>query len=347
MEGITGKTSHVSPTTLPRRRFILQSSLALAALCLPSTQTIEQMTPDKQPLLYDAIIVGGSYAGLAAALALGRSLRQVLVIDSGSPCNRTTPYSHNFLTQDGVAPDKIALMGKQQVEKYGTIRMVRGVATQAIRNPEGFSIKTFDGTVYECKMIVLATGIRDLLPPIPGLAECWGISVLHCPYCHGYEVRKQNTALLANGSPAFEMAALLTNWTGDLTLCTDGPSSLSPAQSTQLTEAGVMIIEDRLSTIRHENGYINGIAFESGRKLPVKALYHRPLFEQHSRLGDQFGCERTEEGYIRIDGTQQTTVPGIYACGDNSSRMRTVANAIAAGTAAGMMLNKALINSAF
>src|SRR5689334_3705559 len=149
----------------------------------------------KQPANFDVIIIGGSYAGLATAMALGRALRNVLVIDGGNPCNKQTPHSHNFLTNDGKTPKEIASLAKQQVRMYSTVSFLDGFATAGLKTTSGFEVQTQAGEVFTSKKLVFATGIRDVMPSIPGFAESWGISVLHCPYCHGYEVRHQKTGI--------------------------------------------------------------------------------------------------------------------------------------------------------
>ena len=165
---------------------------------------------------FDVIIVGGSYSGLSAAMSLGRSLREVLVIDSGLPCNRQTPYSHNFITQDGEKPAAISAKAKLQVALYKTIHFYNGLAVEAVKRENGFEISTKSGEVFSARKILFATGVKDLLPEIKGFGDCWGISVLHCPYCHGYEVKNEKTAFIANGEMAFEYAKLISNWTKDL-----------------------------------------------------------------------------------------------------------------------------------
>lgn len=302
------------------------------------------MTAENQ---FDVIIIGGSYAGLAAGMALGRALRTVLIVDSGEPCNRQTPQSHNFLTNDGKPPKEISSLAKQQVRMYPTVNFLDAFATAAIKTENGFQIQTRSGERFAAKKLVFATGIRDILPDLPGLAACWGISVLHCPYCHGYEVRHQKTGILANGDTAFELASLLSNWTDDLTLYTNGESVLNDQQRGKLEQHKINIAEAAIERLEHKSGSIQNIIFKNGTKAPVKALYARLPFGQHSAIPETLGCELTEEGYIRIDLTQRTTVHGVYACGDNTSRMRTVANAVAMGTTAGMMVNKELIEDSF
>lgn len=296
---------------------------------------------------YDVIVVGGSYSGLAATMALGRALKDVLVIDSGLPCNRQTPYSHNFITQDGRPPAAIAAVAKEQVRQYPTVSFLSDIVQEAKKTPTGFVIQTASGATYFGTRLLFATGIRDLLPPIDGLSECWGITVLHCPYCHGYEVRNQYTGIIGNGEQGFEMARLISNWTRDLTLFTNGPSSLTPEHKAMLSRNQIRIIETKIDHLEHANGIVSQIALTDNSKEPVKAIYIRSAFEQHCKIPESLGCELTEEGYLKIDALHETTVEGIYAAGDNVSRMRTVANAVAMGTAAGINISRKMIAEKF
>lgn len=293
---------------------------------------------------YEVIVVGGSYAGLSAALALGRSLRRVLVIDSGLPCNRQTPHSHNFLTHDGHTPADIARAARQQVEMYKTVSFANDLATEAERTADGFILRSASGKSFKAQKLIFATGIKDIMSTLPGFAECWGISVLHCPYCHGYEVRDEVTGILANGELAFEYATLISHWTNQLTVYTNGKSTLSPQQAIELNGMGIAVVEKEIGKLVHDNGHLKYILFKDGSHVQLKALYARSPFEQHCQIPEQLGCELTEQGYLKADATQKTTVDGVYACGDNVTAMRTVANAVYMGTAAGMMLNKEMIN---
>lgn len=296
---------------------------------------------------FDVIIIGGSYSGLAAAMALGRSLKKVLVVDDGKPCNRQTPHSHNFLTQDGSTPKEISTLARQQVEKYSTVKLFSGLLTSAVKTGPGFEIRTNSDGSFTAKKLIFATGIKDVLPPIEGVAECWGISALHCPYCHGYEVRNEKTGILANGDDGFEFANLISNWTKDLTLFTNGRSTLTPEQTASLERHHIKIVETEIEKLTHSNGYIEKIVSKDGTTFPVKAVYVRTRFEQNSTVPLDLGCELTEEGYIKTDGFQKTTVPGVFACGDMTTRMRTVANAVATGATAGMMANREIVFEGF
>lgn len=333
---------------MQRRDFIKQSGIVLSGMMVPipllSALNNKKM---KQPTIFDVIIIGGSYAGLATAMALGRALRNVLVIDGGNPCNKQTPHSHNFLTHDGKPPKEIANLAKQQVRMYGTVYFLDGIATDALKTKTGFEIYTQIGDVFTSKKLVFATGIKDIMPPIPGFAESWGISVLHCPYCHGFEVRHQKTGIVANGDLGFEIATLISNWTKDLTLYTNGKSSLSVEQKAKLDKHHINIIEAEIDRLAHKGGYIQKIHFKNGTNTQVKAIYARLPFIQHSSIPQELGCELTQDGYIKIDAAQKTTIHGVYACGDNTTRMRTVANAVSMGTTTGLMVNKELIEEEF
>jgi thioredoxin reductase len=296
---------------------------------------------------FDVIIVGGSYSGLAAGMALGRALKKVLIIDDGKPCNRQTPYSHNFITTDGTPPSEIAALAKLQVKKYDTITFVNGWATNGIKTENGFEIKISAGQIFAAKKLIFATGIMDLLPGIEGVDACWGISVLHCPYCHGYEVRHEKTGILCNGDTGFDFAALISNWTKDLTLFTNGQSMFTAEQTAKLRRHHIKVVDKQIEKLEHINGCIQKITFTGGTRSFIKALYLPVAFEQHCKIPESLGCQLTEEGYVKIDAFQETTVPGVFACGDNAARMRTVANAVAMGTTAGMTASKKMILEEF
>ena len=332
---------------MDRRTFLKQTGIISSGLILGKPLRNFSNTNMKQDKQFDVIIIGGSYAGLAAAMALGRALRNVLVIDAGEPCNKQTPHSHNFLTHDGKTPKEISTLARQQVSKYDTVTLLSALATKGIKTANGFVIQTNAGDIFEARKLVFATGINDIMPAIPGFSESWGISVLHCPYCHGYEVRHQKTGILANGDTGFELATLISNWTTDLTLFTNSKSTFTEQQRLKLNKHRILIIEEKISQLENKNGFIQHVVLADGVKLPLKALYARPPFTQHSSIPQALGCELTPEGYIKIDGAHRTTIPGIYACGDNVTRMRTVANAVSMGTTTGLMLNNELIEEDF
>jgi thioredoxin reductase len=296
---------------------------------------------------FDVIIAGGSYSGLAAGMALGRALKKVLIIDSGKPCNRQTPHSHNFITHDGDIPAEIAALANVQVRSYNTVNFFDGLAINGAKTENGFEISVASGETFTAKKLIFATGIRDVMPDIEGFETCWGISVLHCPYCHGYEVRHEITGLLGNGEFGFDLARLISNWTNDLTLFTNGSAALTAEQTEQLGKHGIGIVEKEVKRLKHTNGYLENIIFRDGTTTAIKAIYAPVPFEQNCKIPESLGCELTDEGYIKIDTFQETTVKGVYACGDNATRMRNVANAVGMGTNAGITVSKKMIFEEF
>ena len=295
----------------------------------------------------DVIIIGGSYAGLAAAMALGRSLRTVLIIDSGKPCNIQTPHSHNFITHDGATPAAIHEAAKAQVLQYDTVSFREDTAINAVPHENGFMITTAAGKTFTASKLLFATGVKDIMPPMKGFADCWGISVLHCPYCHGYEVKGERIALMANGDMGFELVRLIHNWSKNLVLFTNGASTLTAEQAKKIDQYGIAVIEGEIDLLEHEAGYIRNIVLKDGTKHKVTAAFARPAFQQHSDLPAQLGCELTEQGYLKTDDLNRTVVPGVYVAGDNTTMMRSVASAVAAGTRAGAFINKELIDEQF
>ncbi|MNJ84669.1 Alkyl hydroperoxide reductase subunit F [compost metagenome] len=296
---------------------------------------------------FDVIIIGGSYSGLSAALSLGRSLRQVLIIDSGKPCNEQTPHSHNFLTHDGETPRSIASKAKEEVSKYETVQFYSGLAIHGEKTDSGFEITTETGEIFRTKKLIFATGVRDIMPEMEGISECWGISVIHCPYCHGYEVRGEKTGLLANGEIAYEFSKMVHHLTKDLTIFTNGKSTMTEEQSDQLKNKGIVIVETEIASLKHTQGQIEAVIFKDGTSLNLKALYAKLPFEQHSDIPEKMGCDFSPSGHIQVDVFQKTSIPGVFACGDNTTQMRSVSNAVAAGTFAGAMTNKELIDESF
>lgn len=331
-----------------RKDFIQRSCLAIATELFSTS--IRAFTKTKQVHMesyFDVIIVGGSYAGLSAALSLGRSLRNVLIIDSGLPCNRQTPHSHNFLTQDGSVPQEIAKLGKHQVAQYPSVSFHEGRAIKGEQLVDGFTITVDNGKQFTGKKLIFATGIADTMPAIKGFADCWGISVIHCPYCHGYEVRGAKTGLIANGDKAAHMASLIHNLTDKLTILTAGKANFTAEQEAKFIKHNIAVVEKEISEIIHEEGYVQSVVFVDGNTMDFKAVYAPLPFTQHCTIVEDLGCTFTEQGFIQVDGLQKTSVAGVYACGDNCSPMRSVSNAVSTGTFCGAMVNMELVTENF
>lgn len=296
---------------------------------------------------FEVIIVGGSYAGLSAAMALGRSLRKVLIIDNGLPCNRQTPHSHNFITQDGEKPGVIAEKAKAQVLKYDTVQFLQDVAISGTKTENGFLVTTHSGKEFLAKKLIFATGINDIMPNIKGFSECWGISVVHCPYCHGYELRSKKTGIMANGERAFHLASLVHNLTDDISIISSGKANFEAHQLEKFKKYNIEIIESKVHKIVHHEGQMKYATFDDGKEIAFEGIYAALPFEQHSTIPSSLGCEITENGYIKVDSFKRTSVEGIFACGDNSTMMRSVANAVYSGNLTGAIVNSELTEEQF
>ncbi|WCL49051.1 NAD(P)/FAD-dependent oxidoreductase [Leptospira sp. GIMC2001] len=300
---------------------------------------------------YDVIIIGGSFAGLSAGLALGRSVRKVLILDGGEPCNRFTAHSHNFLTHDGQSPGEILRLAKNDLSRYNTVRMELDLAVSGKKisdqKSEGFEIKTKSGKIFQASKLIFATGVKDILPDLQGFADCWGKSIIHCPYCHGYEFKNQSTGILGNGGITFEFTKMIYNLTKDLRIFTNGESLFSAEEKSKLSNRNIEIFESEIKELKYHDGMLQLIELADNSKIPIDALYFRPDFEHKTNIPESLGCELGEMGYLKIDAFSKTSIDGVYACGDNTTMMRSVSNAVAMGNLAGAMANKDLAGEKF
>ena len=292
----------------------------------------------------DVVIVGGGAAGLSAALLLGRSRRRTLVVDDGLPRNAPSPEAHSMFTRDGTRPAELLRMAREQLVPYDTVELRHGRATSVTRHDEGFTVALADGTAVDARRVLLAVGVRDILPEIDGFSALWGRGVLHCPYCHGWEVRDEPLALYAGGAPAMVMAPLLLQWSRDLLLCTGGPGRITDADRTTLDVLGVRIVDSPVQ--RLEGGdHLERIVFADGRVEPRRALFVQPEQVLASDLPRQLGCELSEAGLIVVDAHRETTVPGVYAAGDAAASVQQIVVAAAAGAEAAIMMNRDLVQA--
>lgn len=294
--------------------------------------------------MFDVLIIGGSYAGLSAALALGRARRTVLVLDAARPRNRFTPHAHNLLLHDGDTPADLAALARRQVAAYPTVQLLEAQATAAEKRPNGtFAVATEAHGTFEASWLLLATGLRDELPPVPGFAECWGKSVIHCPFCHGYEVADLPTGIWNNGPEVEHHVKMLLNWSRELTVFTNGPATFGAEVHALLETNNIGLVQTPVAELLHTNGQLTGLRLADGRTWPLPVLYARLPWQQASQLPQQLGCEITEQELVRTDASYRTTVPGVYAAGDCCVAPPQLALAIAAGNLAGASLSRELI----
>lgn len=294
---------------------------------------------------HDVIIIGGSFAGLSAALYIARARRSVYIIDTGSPRNRFAAHSHGLFAQDGSEPAKMLAAARSQVAAYPTTTFVDGEALTASKEPDGFSVKLATGEVLESARPVLAFGISDELPDIAGLAERWGSSVLHCPYCHGFEFSGQRLGVLNVSPKSIHQAMLISEW-GPTTLYLNGASEPEASSLDQLRKRGIAVEPARVKELRGSGARLSAIELADGRTSAVDALYLGPRTRLNSAIAQQLGCELDEGPFgsiIRTDDARMTTVSGVYAAGDIMRGAHSVTWASADGVTAGVAVHRSLI----
>jgi len=293
---------------------------------------------------YDVIVVGGSFAGLSAAMQLARARLRILLIDAGKPRNRFASASHGFLGQDGVAPDRIMREGVRQLCAYRNAQFLRGSASEACVIDGGFRLRLEDGGASQCRRLVLATGVRDELPDIPGLQERWGHSVVHCPYCHGYEIADQTLGVLATHRASARQATLLADW-GPTTYFTQGHFEPDEEAKARMRARGIRIERSPLVAVLGDGDRIHAVQLADGRTLPINVLFTTSRTHMNSPLAEQLGCA-FDQGhlgpYIRVDDNKLTSVPGVYAAGDAASPVYNATLAAASGVLAGQGAHQSL-----
>jgi thioredoxin reductase len=301
--------------------------------------------------MLDALIIGGSNAGLSAALVLGRARRKVLLLDSGQARNTPSPEVHSFLTRDGTPPAELRRIAYEQLRPYTTVSLQFDSALSAQQDGKGFAVTTASGATHRARALLLATGVRDELPPVPGLAERWGRQVLHCPYCHGWEVRERRLAVLANAPWAAQYALTIRGWSDDVTLLTDGPAALADEERQRLLRHGVVVDERPLAVLADGSEGLLRIQFADGGAAEYAALFYRSRQRQASDLARQLGCalDAPMPGVelIRVDANGQTTVSGVYAAGDATNVMQQAIIAASEGLVAAGAINRALLMEEF
>jgi thioredoxin reductase len=294
---------------------------------------------------HDAVIIGGSFAGLSAAMYIARGRRSACIVDAGAPRNRFAAQSHGFFAQDGSEPGTMLATARAQVAAYPTVTFVDGEARHAAIEPDGFSVTLATGETFESARLVLAFGISDELPGIPGLAERWGTSVLHCPYCHGFELSGRRLGVLYVSPMSIHQAMLIAEW-GPTTFYLNGSSELDAASLEQLEERGVVVEPEPVSALHGEGAQLSEIELGDGRLSGLDALYLGPPTRLNSGIAQELGCELDEGAFgpiVRTDAQQLTTVPGVYAAGDITRAAHNVTWASADGVMAGMAVHRSLI----
>lgn len=299
---------------------------------------------DRASDVIDAVVVGGGPAGLNAALAMGRARRSVLLCDGGTPRNARAEEVHTFVTRDGTPPAEFRRIAREQLRRYETVtvrdQLVQRIVVQEGKTPR-FTIHVGDAVV-EARRVILATGMIDVLPSIPGVAELWGTSVFQCPYCHGFEHRDQPFAVLAEHPMIVEWAPFLRAWSKDVIVFTNGALEVSSEVRAKVAAQGVTIEERRIAALHGEGGSLRAIELADGHRVARSVVFYKPS-QRQVPLVAELGLALTDLGEVKVDERGATSIPGIFAGGDLTTMKQSAILAAGAGTWAASMATHELV----
>lgn len=286
---------------------------------------------------YEVLIIGGGPAGLTAAMTLGRMSRDVLLCDDNQPRNAPSSHVNNLPSRDGVHPAEWRKLTRQDLEKYKTVELVSKTVRSVTKTASGFDAQLASGEGVTAKKVILAYGVVDSLPPIPGFKELWGKSIYHCPFCHGFEIRGRELGLFGTHPMLFHMVPMIYDLASRLTLFTNGKTPLSAEQIEILKKKDIRLVETPLKSLRHTNDHLKGAVLVDDTEVSLEGLFVTPggPLKLKSSIGTSLGCEKTEFGFYKVNERNATTVEGVYACGDNMSMAHSVLLAAASGVTAG------------
>ena len=295
--------------------------------------------------MFDAIVIGGGFAGLSATMYLARSRRIVLLIDAGKPRNRFTDASHGFLGMDGKSPAAIRTAGRAELAAYDNVSFLDADAVDAGEEEDGFTVTMSDGRTEQARRLVLATGVTDILPELDGLAERWGKSVLHCPFCHGYEFRDRPLGVLATGPASTHQGDLIPDW-GPTTYFTQGQFEPSGEDLQRFSARGVAIERTPVIELLGDAPHLEAARLADGRTIPLAALFTAPKLKMASPIAEKLDCEFVDGAlgpYLLVDQMKQTSVTGVFAAGDMAMQMHSALLASSAGMMAGVAAYRSLV----
>lgn len=291
---------------------------------------------------YDVVVIGGGAAGLSAALVLSRARRKVLVVDAGTPRNAPAAHMHGYLSRDGLPPGELLAFGRNEVKSYGG-DILEGTATELMSDGRsGFWVILANSQRISARRLLATTGLRDELPDVPGLRDRWARDVLHCPYCHGYEVRDRQLGVIGGSPGAVRYAQIVRQWSHDLVYFTP-PDTLTTTERSELVARGIGVVEGTIAQLVIDDDQLRGVQMDDGCVVPRDALFVPPRFVPNNRLLQSLGCAVDDDGWVAVDGTGRTSVPGVWAAGNLVDPRAQVITAAGAGSAAAIALNADLV----
>lgn len=288
-------------------------------------------------------MVGGGPAGLSAALILGRCRRRVLLCDDERPRNYASHRLNGFLTHDGIDPEEVRLLGREQLARYETVRVSNETVEDARVVEDGFEIVVSNAASLRSRKLLIATGMIDVLPQVEGFAALYGTSAFHCPYCDGYEVRDQPIVIYGSGEAGRGLALELTAWSADIVLCTDGPSGLTDDQIAHLARNGISVLQEPIAAFEGIAGRLQRVRFASGEALPRSALFFTCGERQRSDLPRKLGCTLSTKNAVETGRFEKTNVSGLYIAGDSAKSVQLAIIAAAHGAEVAFAINTELL----
>lgn len=300
--------------------------------------------------MLDCAIIGGGPAGLNAALVLGRSRRSAILFDNNKARNSVTQESHGFLTRDGIKPSELRAIAQQDLVKYPSITVQQTTIVQVTKQLDGtFELETEQGDKVFARKIIIATGLREILPDIERLRDFYGKSLFNCPYCDGWEIRDQPLVVISEiPAHAYHLTTMAYNWSKDLVLCTNGAEVLTEEQQQNLRNKGIVVFEQKIQSLQGQDGHLDTIVFEDGTEVARTAGFVTSHLRQATNIAESLGCEFNEPGFIVVDVLGKTNVNGVFAAGDDSGfAPPQLINAAASGSRAAMGVNAEIIAEDF
>jgi len=292
--------------------------------------------------VWDVVIIGAGPAGASAAMVLARSRRSVLILDEGQQRNLRSHGLHNFITRDGILPPDFLEIAYKDLGNY-PVSFIRSLAVTVQKKENGFQITDKSNKIYHSRRLLLATGVTDNIPDVPGMKDLWGCAVFHCPFCDGFECKENHIGLYSQKHNGYGMAIALRHLSKKITLFTDGSFYLKVAQRAQLTKRGIDIVTTRVSRLVHADQKLQGVELVNGNFVPCTSMFTNHGLQVNRSLLDQLGCRSTKKGAAITNRQQQTSVPGVYVAGDASIDMHFVIVASAEGVKAGVAIHNDLL----
>ncbi len=304
------------------------------ALLYPSCKNAKSPQEARITFDYDVTIVGGGPAGLSAALVLARACRSVMVFDAAHPRNAVVRQIHGFLSRDGISPPELLRIARENLRSYRSVQLEYAEVTAARCLAPGFEVTLANGRTCRSRKLLIATGVADNVPDVPGLRALYGTSVFHCPFCDAWELRGQPMAVYGRGARGYGLSLELLGWTRNLVLCSDGDAELDEDERERLSRNGIAVREERIVRLEGHGGVLDRIVFDAGEPLPRRALFFTTGQHQTSDLALNLGCVFNDKGTVHTGRHESTTVPGLYVAGDASRDVQWVVIAAAEGAEA-------------